>query len=150
MKTTGVSVLMCLSLSVFADIAVQIRPTIVGDGIIRPLSETSASAELGRQIFVSRNGGHCVLCHQVNGLDAPFQGNLGPALSGIGDRLSVEQIRLRIADASILNPQTIMPPYYRSEGLHQVDQKYQGKTALSGTQVEHLVAYLAQLGSTAK
>ena len=40
-----------------------------------------------------------------------------------------------------------MPSYYLTEGLHRVDERYEGRTALSGAQIEHLVAYLAQLRS---
>lgn len=110
-----------------------------------PLVDIAASPLQGERIFVEREAGHCVLCHQVDGLDAPFQGNLGPALTGIGSRLSPAQIRLRIADASQLNPDTIMPPYYRSEGLEQVASGYRGQTVLSAEQIEHLVAWLASL-----
>ena len=120
---------------------------IVGDALVVPLSGITGSVEKGGRIFAARDGGHCVLCDQIKGLDTPFQGNIGPALSGIGDRLSPAQIRLRIVDASMLNPQTIMPSYYRAEGLHRVDERYEGRTALSGAQIEHLVAYLAQLRS---
>ena len=41
-----------------------------------------------------------------------------------------------------------MPSCYLIEGLHRVDKRYEGRTALSGAQIEHLVAYLAQLQST--
>ena len=110
-----------------------------------PLIDVAASPTLGEQIFVEREAGHCVLCHRVEGLDAPFQGNLGPALTGIGSLLSAAQIRLRVVDASRLNPDTIMPPYFRSEGLQQVASDYRGQTVLSAEQIEHLVAWLATL-----
>ena len=137
--------LFCLSTAVATQTAPQPPSIIIGDAIVVPLSAVPASARQGEQIFVSRDGGHCVLCHRVSGLTAPFQGNMGPALDDIGDRLSPEQIRLRIADASLLNAQTIMPSYYRTKGLHRVDERYKGRTALSGAQIEHLVTYLAQL-----
>ncbi len=121
--------------------------SVVGDAIPEPLTKVVASAERGREIFVQRDGGHCVLCHQVAGLEAVFQGNVGPNLSGIGSRYDPGQLRLRIVDASQLNAQTIMPPYYRTQGLHRVAARYQGTTALSAEQIEHLVAYLAQLRS---
>lgn len=110
-----------------------------------PLIDVAVNPAQGERIFVEREAGHCVLCHRVAGLDAPFQGNLGPALTGIGSRLSAAQIRLRVVDASLLNPDTVMPPYYRSEGLEQVAVDYRGKTVLSAEQVEHLVAWLATL-----
>ena len=137
------AMLFCLCTQVMAT-SKQQAMRVVGDAIVAPLSDVTGSVEEGEQIIAARDAGHCVLCHQVSGLDAPFQGNIGPALSGIGDRLSPAQIRLRIADASLLNAQTIMPSYYLIEGLHRVDERYRGRTALSGAQIEHLVAYLAQ------
>jgi sulfur-oxidizing protein SoxX len=110
-----------------------------------PLVQLAASPAEGKRIFLQREAGHCVLCHQVAGLDAPFQGNLGPDLTGVGSRLTAAQIRLRIVDASRLNPDTIMPPYYRREGLEQVAEAYRGRTVLSAEQIEHLVAWLASL-----
>jgi sulfur-oxidizing protein SoxX len=101
--------------------------------------------EAGEVVFVQREQGHCVLCHQVAALDAPFQGNIGPDLSTVGTRLSPAQIRFRIVDASRLNPVTTMPAYYRVENLNRVAEQYQGTTVLTAQQVEHLVAYLAQL-----
>jgi len=115
------------------------------DATPEPLVAERGSAAAGREIFVDRSTGHCVLCHRVADLDAPFQGNLGPDLSGIGQRLSAAQIRYRIVDVSRLNPATIMPPYYRTESLHQVGEAYRGKTVLTGVEIEHLVAYLASL-----
>lgn len=101
-------------------------------------------ASLGEAVFVQREQGHCVLCHQVASLDAPFQGNIGPTLSDVGRRLTPAQIRFRIIDASKLNPATTMPPYSRVEDLNQVATEYRGKPVLSGQQIEHLVAYLAE------
>ena len=120
------------------------QPQIIGDAIVVPLTEQPVSAEIGERIFVSRESGHCVLCHRVEGLDAPFQGDIGPPLSDVGDRLSPGQLRLRIVDSSILNAQTIMPPYYRSKNLHRVADAYDGETVLTALQIEHLVAYLSQ------
>ncbi|MBT3565443.1 MAG: sulfur oxidation c-type cytochrome SoxX [Gammaproteobacteria bacterium] len=96
-------------------------------------------------IFVKREAGHCVLCHQINGLDAPFQGNLGPDLSEVGSRLTPAQIRFRIADASRLNPATVMPPYYRINDLSQVLEEVRGKPVLSADNVEQLVYFLSML-----
>jgi sulfur-oxidizing protein SoxX len=116
-----------------------------GDAIARPLAAGAADPVAGRRIFTDRDSGHCVLCHQVEGLDAPFQGDLGPALDDVGARFSRGQIRLRIVDASRLNPDTIMPPYYRTSCLDQVAEQYRDQPVLSAMEVEHLVAWLATL-----
>lgn len=119
--------------------------TVDADTIPRPLAAVTADPERGRDIFVERERGHCVLCHQVAGLDAPFQGNLGPDLTRVGARLSSAQIRLRIVDASRLNPGTVMPSYYRIRGLDQVAEAVRGKPVLSAEDVEQLVAWLSTL-----
>ena len=133
-----------LLIGAVAEAAARVDPQIIGDAIVVPLTELPASAEIGKRIFVSRESGHCVLCHRVEGLDAPFQGDIGPELSDVGDRLSPGQLRLRIVDSSILNAQTIMPPYYRREHLHRVASAYEGETVLTALQIEHLVAYLSK------
>lgn len=121
------------------------RLVIEGDAILEPLSDIDGDADRGRAIFAARERGHCVLCHSVEGLDVPFQGDVGPALSDVGGRFSAEQLRLRIADASVLNARTVMPPYYREAGLRQVGEAYRGKTVLTGRDIEDLIAYLETL-----
>jgi len=118
---------------------------IVGDTIPEPLTNKAGSASLGAAIFVERDRGHCVLCHAVSNLDAPFQGDIGPDLSDVGARLTARQIRLRIVDASILNPETVMPPYYRTQGLHQVAEAHIGAPVLPAQDIEDLIAYLMSL-----
>lgn len=115
---------------------------IVADTIPTPLTTQPGDANIGAKIFSERDQGHCVLCHAVASLDAPFQGNVGPDLSDIGARLSPAQIRLRIVDASRMNPETVMPPYYRTAGLSQVASAYTDAPMLPAQDIEHLVAYL--------
>ena len=55
------------------------------------------------------------------------------------------QLRLRIVDGSRLNPDTIMPPYFRTTGLQRVAKPFEGKTILTAEQIEDVVAYLATL-----
>lgn len=118
---------------------------VVGDSLPQPLTATAADPNRGADVFVDRESGHCALCHQVAGLDAPFQGNVGPALSGIGDRLTPGQIRLRIVDYQIIQPGTLMPSYYRIHGLNRVSSAHEGQPALGAQDVEDLVAYLMTL-----
>jgi sulfur-oxidizing protein SoxX len=110
-----------------------------------PLVDASGDVAEGQRIFVSRERGHCIACHSVDGLGAEFQGDVGPPLSDVGARLTPGQIRFRIIDASRLNPDTLMPPYYRTEGLEQVEAAYRGKTILTAQEIEHVVAYLSSL-----
>ncbi len=85
-----------------------------------------------------------MFCHQIPGLEGPA-GNLGPALAGVGSRLSTPELRMRLIDSSRINPESIMPPYYRTEGLNRVAPVYRGKPILSAQQIEDVVAYLATL-----
>ena len=72
-------------------------------------------------------------------------GNIAPTLAGVGAKLSVGQLRLRVADSTRVNPNTPMPAYYRTEGLTQVAAAYRGKPILSAQQVEDVVAFLTTL-----
>jgi sulfur-oxidizing protein SoxX len=87
----------------------------------------------------------CILCHSGPFPEEKFQGDLAPSLSGAGSRGSEGQLRLRLVDASSLNPATIMPSYYRVDGLDRVGPAWRGKPILSAEQIEDIVAYLVSL-----
>jgi sulfur-oxidizing protein SoxX len=72
-------------------------------------------------------------------------GNLALPLGGVAARLGEGQLRLQIVDSMRLNPQTIMPSYYRVDGLNQVAATVRGKPVLTAQQVEDVVAYLLTL-----
>ena len=99
----------------------------------------------GRQIVANRQLGMCLLCHAAPIPEERFQGDLAPDLNGVGARLPEAEIRARIADPSKANPNTIMPAYYKTEGLTRVATSFQGKTILSAEQIDDVVAYLATL-----
>jgi sulfur-oxidizing protein SoxX len=103
----------------------------------------SGDAARGREVFVSRDGGHCVLCHAIPGVEVA--GDVGPPLAGIGVRLTAGEIRFRIADISRVRPSVAMPAFHRTESLNRVATAYLGKPVLSGQQVEDLVAFLGTL-----
>jgi sulfur-oxidizing protein SoxX len=87
----------------------------------------------------------CILCHSGPFPETKFQGDLAPSLAGAGSRSTISQLRLRLVDASRLNPTTIMPSYYRIDGLDRVSSNWRGKPILSAEQIEDIVAYLATL-----
>jgi len=99
----------------------------------------------GRAIVANRQVGLCLLCHSGPFPEERFQGDLAPDLKGAGRRLSEGQLRLRIADSARVNPETIMPAYYRAEGLQRVAPQFRGKSVLSAEQIEDVVAYLKTL-----
>jgi sulfur-oxidizing protein SoxX len=118
---------------------------IVGDAIPASLTGTSGDPARGRSIVVDRRLGACLLCHTGPFPEEKFQGTLAPDLSGAGSRWSAGQLRLRLVDATRLNPDTIMPPYYRAEGLTRVGNAWRGKPILSAEQIEDVVAFLLTL-----
>ena len=120
------------------------RPTIVGDAIPDSLTGSSGDIARGRALLVDRIS-TCILCHSGPFPEARFQGDLAPSLAGAGGRWSEGQLRLRLVDASRLNPATIMPSYYRVDGLDRVGPAWRGKPILSAEQIEDMVAYLASL-----
>src|ERR1044071_4815615 len=119
--------------------------TVVGDGIPKPLTDEKPNVENGRRIVTERQQGVCVLCHSGPFPEARFQGDLATNLAGTGSRWSEAQLRLRMVDASRLNPQTIMPSYYRTETLNRVGWQWQGQPVLNAQQIEDVVAFLRTL-----
>jgi sulfur-oxidizing protein SoxX len=115
------------------------------DAMPKPLTGEPGDAARGRAIVANRTVGLCLLCHSGPIPEERFQGNLAPSLAGAGSRSTPAQLRLRIVDAARLNPDTIMPPYFKVDGLSRVAKTFQGKTILSAQQIEDVVAYLATL-----
>jgi L-cysteine S-thiosulfotransferase len=123
----------------------ELRPyTVTGDSILDSLTGAAGDATRGRALVLERTN-TCILCHSGPFPEEKFQGDLAPNLSGSGSRWSVGQLRLRLVDASRLNPATIMPSYYRLDGLDRVAPNWRGKPILSAEQIEDIVAYLATL-----
>jgi len=118
---------------------------IIGDAVPAPLTSTAGDAARGRAIVADRRVGLCLLCHSGPFPEAPLQGNLAPSLTGAGSRNSAGQLRLRLIDASRINPLTIMPPYYRTDGLDRVAAPFAGKPILDAQQIEDIVAFLMTL-----
>ena len=84
-----------------------------------------------------------MLCHEAPGVEA--FGNVGPSLAGVGSRLTVPQLRLRVADITKVHSHATMPTFNRTEGMTRVAPQYEGRTVLTGQQVEDVVAWLATL-----
>jgi L-cysteine S-thiosulfotransferase len=117
---------------------------VVGDAIPQSLTGMPGDITRGRALVVDRTS-TCILCHNGPFPEQKFQGDLAPGLGGTGSRWTEGQLRLRLVDASRLNAATIMPSYYRVDGLDRVGAAWRGKPILSAEQIEDLVAYLASL-----
>ncbi len=115
------------------------------DAIPGSLTGARGDPARGRAIVVSRQLGLCLLCHSGPFPEERFQGTLAPNLGGVGARLSESELRARIVDPARFNPDTVMPAYFRTEGLTRVAPSFRGKTILSAAQIEDVVAFLATL-----
>jgi sulfur-oxidizing protein SoxX len=123
-----------------------LRPfSITGDAIAASLTGAAGDAARGRTIVADRQKGLCLLCHAGPFPEERFQGTLAPDLRGAGARWSEGQLRLRIVDSSKLNELTIMPAYYRIEGLMRVGSAWQNKPVLTAGEIEDVIAFLATL-----
>lgn len=124
----------------------QTRPYVVaGDGIPNSLTGAPGDPARGRAVVADRSAGLCLLCHSGPVPEERFQGTIAPTLAGAGTRWTTAQLRLRMVDPARLNADTIMPAYYRVEGLARVGRAFAGKPVLSAEQIEDVVAYLATL-----
>ena len=144
-RAAKLSALLALSL---ASSAAQegLKPfDVVGDAIPTSLTGGKGDPERGRVIVTNRGVGLCLLCHSGPFPEERMQGTLAPDLKGAGSRWSEGQLRLRIVDAGRLNPNTIMPPYYRIDGLSRVAPSLRGKPVLTAEQIEDVVAFLGTL-----
>jgi L-cysteine S-thiosulfotransferase len=119
--------------------------TVVGDAIPASLTGHKGDPARGRAIVTNRQVGLCLLCHSGPFPEVKLQGSMAPDLKGAGARSTEEQLRLRIVDAGRLNGDTIMPPYYRTEGLTRVAPAFRGKPILTAEQIEDVVAFIATL-----
>lgn len=99
----------------------------------------------GRKVVINRKLGNCLACHRLPIPEQSFHGQTGPDLAGVADRYSEGELRLRVVNPKIINPDTMMPAFYRTEGLTRVMKKFQGKPILTAEQVEDVIAYLKTL-----
>ena len=81
--------------------------------------------------FLQRDKGNCLACHQVpEGAGPASRADLGPRLEGARMReLGRTRLREVIADPTIANPNTVMPPY----GKHRI---------LEPAEIDRVVEYL--------
>lgn len=122
------------------------------DGAVsESLSGAAGDAAEGRKIVGSKKLGNCIACHMVSDLaeEAPFHGEIGPMLDGVGDRWTEAEIRGIVANAKMMFDGSLMPSFYKTTGYIRPGNAYTGKAAegelpplLSAQQIEDVVAYL--------
>jgi sulfur-oxidizing protein SoxX len=115
---------------------------VVGDGIALPLLGAVGNAERGRAIVANRQLSMCLLCHQAPIDEVRFQGDVSTNLAGAGSRWNAAQLRLRMVDARVQNPATVMPSYYRVDRLTRVASSWRDKPLLDAQQIEDVIAWL--------
>ena len=71
--------------------------------------------EKGKEVAFDRKKGNCLACHVM--ADGTLPGNIAPPLVAMSLRYpDKEKLRAQIWDATVANPNTIMPPF----GRHQI------------------------------
>ena len=115
------------------------------DAMAQSLTGMPGDATRGRAVVANRQVGLCLLCHSGPFPEERFQGNLAPTLAGAGTRWSEAQLRLRVADARRLNPDSIMPAYHQIDAGNRVGSAWQGRAILQPQQIEDVVAFLRTL-----
>jgi len=120
---------------------------VVGDvSVPKPLTDKPGDPSNGRKIMANRKKGNCLACHKIAQMkEFLFHGEVGPELTDIASAMPADEIRLRLANPKIVNPDTIMPAFYKSKGLTRVMDKFKGKSILTAQEIEDVIAYMRTL-----
>ena len=87
----------------------------------------------GRALVVARDPANCVLCHEYPIAAIRFAGDVGPSLGGVGARLSLAQLRLRVADNLRAESFDDHAKLLQGRRTRRVAAAYRGKPILSAT-----------------
>ena len=143
--SVALAVVFCAAAAFSAQAGKFVTYEIVDGAIPQSLTGNAGDAAKGRKTAINRKKGNCLACHVMPVPEQADHGEVGPPLSDVGGRLSAGEIRLRIVNPKIVNPDTIMPAFYRIHGLHRVQKKWKGKTIINAQDVEDIVAYMMTL-----
>ncbi len=81
-----------------------------------PKMQLNGDADAGKKIAMDRAKGNCIACHMIPGGESP--GAIGPALVAMQTRYpSKDVLAAQIWDATVKNPEAVMPPFGRNEIL---------------------------------
>ena len=109
------------------------------------LTGQAGDAANGRKVAIDRKRGNCLACHAMPIPEESFHGRIAPPLVGVGTRYSAAQIRLRVVNPKTVNPNTLMPGFFKTDGYNRPLKGFEDKTILSAQEVEDVVAYLTTL-----
>jgi len=94
-------------------------------------TDNASLIEAGKRVSFNQTKGNCLACHMIVGGDMP--GNIGPPLIAMKARFpDLATLRAQIADARVINPNTIMPPF----GAHGI---------LTEAELDQVAAYIHSL-----
>ena len=108
---------------------------VLSTGTMLPVSTAQAAdaktLSEGKALAFNRKKGNCLACHAVD--DGVSPGNVAPPLVAMQSRFPDKaKLRAQIADATIANPNTMMPPF----GRHKI---------LNGAEIDKIVEYIYSL-----
>ena len=111
------------------------------------LTGKPGDAKEGRKVVAGRRLGNCLSCHEIDALrEQEFHGDVGPSLDGVAGRWDTATLRMIVVNAKkVFGEETVMPAFYRVDGLNRVRPEFLGKPILTAQQVEDVVAFLATL-----
>ncbi|MGB1034073.1 MAG: sulfur oxidation c-type cytochrome SoxX [Primorskyibacter sp.] len=118
------------------------------------LTGVAGNADEGAAIMASKKRGNCISCHEVTALNhAPFHGEVGPMLDGVGGYRTAAELRGIVANAKMTFEGSVMPGFYKTSGFVRPGKAYTGKAIdpaditpiLSAQDIEDVVAFLMTL-----
>lgn len=99
-------------------LAVMIGALAVTTSAVSVAQEGTSVIEKGKETAFDRKLGNCLACHAID--DGTLPGNIGPPLVGMKQRYPDKaKLRAQIWDATVRNPNTIMPPFGRFQILSE-------------------------------
>jgi len=158
MKLKAVTGLVFAGLAVAGIAGAEVAPGDVvwtdGVAVAESLTGAAGNAQAGVDVVSNRAQGNCVACHEISALpNVQFQGNIGPALDGVGSRWTEAELRGILVDAKHMFPDSRMPSFYRTEGFIRPGDGFTARAAnpetfgplLNAQQIEDTLAYLMTL-----
>ena len=87
-------------------------------GVAKAEGDSANLVEEGKKVAFNRKKGNCLACHKMQG--GSLEGNIGPELVNMKSRYPDKaKLRAQIWDATVNNPNTIMPPFGRHNMLSE-------------------------------